>query len=105
MDEKTYRHLVEETFEQIERAFDEVDPDRVELIRVGDTLQFTFSGGQRAILSPQPPRRQLWLAARQEGLHFDYNERRKVWATEEDFELYPYLADLVVEESGVLVSF
>ena len=104
MDEQQYRQRLADTFKHIAHAFDEVDPDLVELTHTGDTLQLAFADGSKAILSPQPPKRQIWLAARSEGLHYDYHEGRRIWMTADGYELYPFLADLVLEEAGVLIS-
>ena len=64
MEEKRYRQLVADTYKTLEKAFDTVDPDVVELTRAGDVITLLFADGMRCILSPQPPLRQLWVAAR-----------------------------------------
>ena len=102
MDEKRYRQLVAETYKTIERAFDDVDPDTVELFRAGDVVTLQFPDGMRCILSPQPPLRQLWVAARTTAHHFNYDEAAGAWQDDQGrgIELKSYLKGLVKDEVG-----
>ena len=102
MEEKQYRQLVAETYKLIERAFDDVDPDTVELSRAGDVVTLLFPDGMRCILSPQPPLRQIWVAARANAYHFNYDEAAGAWVDEQGrgLELKSYLKGLVKDEVG-----
>lgn len=106
MEEKAYRQLVASTFKQIEDAFDAVDPDVVELTRSGDVITLTFPDGMRCVISPQPPVRQIWLAARANAFHFNYDAATGTWNDDHgrDLELMRYISDLVREEVGETVS-
>jgi CyaY protein len=102
MEEKRYRQLVAETYKKLEKAFDDVDPDVVEVSRAGDVVTLTFPDGMRCILSPQPPLRQLWVAARASAVHFNWNDDASAWHDDQGkgHELWAYLRDLVKAEVG-----
>ena len=100
MEEKRYRQLVAETYKKLEAAFDAVDPDVVELSRAGDVVTLLFPDGMRCILSPQPPLRQLWVAARTSAVHFNWSDEANAWQDDQGkgLELWSYLKDLVKRE-------
>ncbi|HEY2899572.1 MAG TPA: iron donor protein CyaY [Polyangia bacterium] len=79
LDEKTYRHILDETFARIDRAFESVDPDVAEVSISQGTLTITFAGNQRFMLTPQPSPRQLWVAFRDRAWHFDYDQPNHRW--------------------------
>ena len=79
MTDGEYHAIISKTFRAIEDGFADVDPDAVELTSTGDVLTLTFKGGLRAILNTQRPVHQLWLAARAEAWHFDWDAGGKRW--------------------------
>jgi CyaY protein len=90
MDEKRYRHLLDETYARVDRAFEDVDPDLAEVSISQGTLTITFFEKQRLMLTPQPSPRQLWVAFRDRAWHFDWDETRRSWLDDrgEGVELY-----------------
>ena len=79
LDEKRYRHLLDETFARIDRAYETVDPDLAEVSLSQGTLTITFLEKQRLMLTPQPSPRQLWAAFRDRAWHFDWHDERRAW--------------------------
>ncbi|HEY6475599.1 MAG TPA: iron donor protein CyaY [Polyangia bacterium] len=79
MDEKTYRHLLDETFARVDRAFETVDPDLAEVSISQGSLTIAFFEKQRLMLTPQPSPRQLWVAFRDRAWHFDWDAARAAW--------------------------
>jgi iron donor protein CyaY len=79
MDEKTYRHLLDETFARVDRAFEAVDPDLAEVSISQGSLTIAFFEKQRLMLTPQPSPRQLWVAFRDRAWHFDWDAARGDW--------------------------
>ena len=71
MDEREYRLLVDDTLARIDAAYADVDPDLVECTISQGALTLLFKDGTKAIVSPQPPVRQMWLAFRDRAWHFD----------------------------------
>ena len=79
MDEQSYRHLVDQTFNRIDAAFGEVDPDQAESSLSQGALTVTFPGGVKCILSPQPAVRQVWVAFRDRAWHLDWHMDKQRW--------------------------
>ncbi|HVZ86855.1 MAG TPA: iron donor protein CyaY [Polyangia bacterium] len=79
LDDKTYRHLLDDTFARVDRAFEDVDPDLAEVSLSQGTLTITFLEKQRLMLTPQPSPRQLWAAFRDRAWHFDWDDMRLAW--------------------------
>jgi iron donor protein CyaY len=79
MDEKRYRHLLDDTFARVDRAFETIDPDLAEVSLSQGTLTITYLEKQRLMLTPQPSPRQLWAAFRDRAWHFDWDETRQSW--------------------------
>jgi CyaY protein len=103
MDERTYRHLVDETLHHIDAAFEEVDPDLAESSVSQGALTILFPGGLRAIVSPQPPVRQMWLAFRDRGYHFDWDPEKKRWIDDRGsgLDLYGTIAGIMRDMTGL----
>ena len=71
-----------------------------------DKAAVKFDSGQQLIFSRQEPLRQLWLAARSGGFHFDYNEEDNNWQCDTSDELLSeMLARLVQEQAGAELDF
>ncbi|MGH8393952.1 MAG: iron donor protein CyaY, partial [Pseudomonas sp.] len=69
-------------------------------------LTVKFENGTQLIFSRQEPLRQLWLAARSGGFHFDYDEEEKRWTHDTTDELLSeMLARLTQEQAGVELDF
>ena len=104
MDEKTYRNLVDATLAHIDAAFADVDPDLAESNISQGALTIVFPGGARAIVSPQPPVRQMWLAFKDRGYHFNWDGA--AWRDDkgEGLELYALIAQITSATSGVAVA-
>ncbi len=104
MDEKSYRDLVDRTLRRIDAAFADVDPDLAECNIAQGALTIVFPGGLRAIVSPQPPVRQMWLAFKDRGYHFDWDGAR--WRDDkgEGLELGALVAQITRATAGVDVD-
>ena len=79
MDEKVYRDLLDETFERVDRAFADVDPDLAEVTISQGSLTVLFNEKLRLMLTPQPAVRQLWVAFEVRAWHFDWDAARGAW--------------------------
>ena len=103
MDEQRYLQLADQAFHAIERAFEDVDPDLAEATLAGDVLTVVYSDGSRCIVNTQRPTRQIWLAARSRGWHFDYDEKSGQWFDDRGagVELMRCIADVTRETVGL----
>lgn len=109
MEEKDYRKKVNEAFERIVAAFDEVDPDIVEAELSQGALTLTSRARTKTVLSAQPSVRQIWLAAAAQGIaaHFDWHEASGTWRDDKakGYELYSFLSEIIQRAADLRVSF
>ncbi|KAA0950481.1 MULTISPECIES: iron donor protein CyaY [unclassified Pseudomonas] len=103
--EARFHDLVDATQQALEDIFDESGLD-VDLENSAGVLTAKFENGSQLIFSRQEPLRQLWLAARSGGFHFDYDEEEKRWAHDTSDELLSeMLARITLEQAGVELDF
>lgn len=86
LNEARFHDLVDATQQQLEDVFDESGLD-VDLENSAGVLTVKFEGGAQLIFSRQEPLRQLWLAAKSGGFHFDYDEESSRWVCDTSEEL------------------
>lgn len=103
--EARFHSLVDALQLAVEDAFDASGLD-VDLENSGGVLTVRFDNGSQLIFSRQEPLRQLWLAARSGGFHFDYDEAAGVWVADGNGEtLAAMLTRLTREQGGGEVDF
>jgi CyaY protein len=105
IEEKVYRQLLDETFERIDAAFENIDPDLAESTSSQGTLTILFQGKLRFILSPQAPVRQIWVAFKDRAWHFDRDSDGR-WIDDRGrgIELYRLVEDVTRETVGQTVK-
>ncbi|MHA6578435.1 iron donor protein CyaY [Pseudomonas yamanorum] len=103
--EARFHDLVDSTQQALEDIFDDSGLD-VDLENSAGVLTVKFENGTQLIFSRQEPLRQLWLAARSGGFHFDYDEEESRWTHDTTDELLSeMLARLTQEQAGVELDF
>jgi CyaY protein len=101
MTESAFNDLIDQTFDRLELALDEVDGD-LDYEATGGVLTVEFENGTTMVFSRQPPTRQLWLAARSGGFHFAYDESAGDWCNTRDGQLFrPFVVAQMREQAGV----
>ncbi len=91
----------ERALDAIEAAVDVCAAD-IEATRAGNVLTLEMADGSRIIVNSQAPSRQIWVAARSGGFHYEW--RDGLWRdTREGTELFASLSRLVSAQSGVAV--
>ena len=95
MDEKEYEALAYSTLRKVVDLFDEVDIDDADVESSGDVVRIRFGDGSHCVINTQRPTRQIWLAGKGRGWHFDYSMARDCWLDEKgsDRELFDVLAE------------
>ena len=73
-----FHDLVAATQRNLEDIIDANDAD-IDLENSAGILTLTFENQHQLILSRQEPLKQLWLADRSGGFHFDYDSERSLW--------------------------
>ncbi len=106
MDERVYRHIVDDVFKKLDAAFEPVDPDLAESMYAQGTLTVVFGDGRKLIVSPQPPVRQIWVAFRDRAWHFDREEATGRWLDDrgQGVELYALVEQLTREATGQTIA-
>ena len=105
MNESEFQEVAEQTIEDIQDAIDNIETD-IDYDEVGGVLTLEFEDGSKIIFSKQGAMKQLWMAAKSGGFHFDYSEDKKQWlcdSTDKE-ELYKMLSRLASEQAGEEVS-
>ena len=100
MNENEFHAVADQTLEDIQDAIDQSDTD-IDYEQVGGVLTLEFDNGSKIIFSKQPPAKQLWMAARSGGFHFDYQSDTALWICDSgaNEELYAMLSRLCSEQS------
>ncbi|MGK9065962.1 iron donor protein CyaY [Stutzerimonas chloritidismutans] len=99
LSEARFHDLVDAVQEAVEDVFDDSGLD-VDLENSGGVLTVRFENGSQLIFSRQPALRQLWLAARSGGFHFDYDEENAAWICDANDERLGELLTRATQEQG-----
>ena len=105
MNEAEFIDRAEATIEAIQEAIDESGAD-IDYDEINGVLTLEFENGSKIIFSKQTPAKQLWMAAKSGGFHFDYDEAKQQWFCDsgEKEELYAMLSRLASEQAGELIE-
>ena len=101
MTEAEFSERVDAVYQALEDALDEVDSD-LDYETGGGVLTVKFENGSILVFSRQPPTRQLWLAARSGGFHYEFDEGENDWRNTRDGSLFrPFVKGVMAEQGGV----
>lgn len=105
LSEARFHDLVDAVQQVVEDVFDDSGLD-VDLENSAGVLTVVFENGSQLILSRQEPIRQLWLAARSGGFHFDYDADSDRWLCDSsDEQLGEMLQRITLEQGGEALDF
>ena len=99
MNESEFHTIADQAIADIQDAIDDSGAD-IDYEEVGGVLTLEFENGTKIIFSKQPPAKQLWMAARSGGFHFDYDADRLQWYCDsgDKEELFSMLSRLSTEQ-------
>jgi CyaY protein len=101
----TYKATLTAIEERVESAIVN-DDAAIDYESGNDMLTLTFKTGSVAIISRQSAIKQLWLAARSGGFHFDYDEGAGEWICTVNGQTLPdMLGEICLEQGGVQIDF
>ncbi len=83
MTETEFLQAAEETIFAIEDALDDCDVD-IDFDTMGEVLTLIFENKSQVIINKQTPLKQIWVAAKSGGFHFDYNDDKQDWVLNSD---------------------
>lgn len=102
--EHEFNRVANETIERIEQALDVSGVDEVDYETVADILTLEFPSGTKIIINKQGAAKQLWVAARAGGFHYDYDAEKKHWRNDQGGgELFAELSALITQQAGLPV--
>ena len=109
MTEAEFLDIYKQTLADIEATVEDAINDsnaELDYESGNDMLTLTFRSGSVAIISRQSAIRQLWLAARSGGFHFDYDEGEEQWICTVNGQSLPdLLSEVCLEQGGVRIRF
>jgi CyaY protein len=101
MSEPDFLAAAERTLDAIEAAVEACDAD-IDATRAGSVLTLELVNGTRIVVNSQTPMRQIWVAARSGGFHYEW--RDGAWRdTRDGSELFTALSRAISAQGGVAV--
>ena len=105
MNESEFNQLVDDTLTAIEEILDDAETD-LDFMNNGGVLTVICENRSQVIFTRQTPVKQLWLAARSGGFHFDFDADKKQWVRDSDgTALNDMLAAIFTEQAGETFDF
>ena len=95
MNESQFNDIVDDIFVEIEDAIEEVCDETgadIDYETTSGILTLSFTNGTQIIINRQTPLKQIWLATRQGGFHFDFDNTSEQWLCN-DKELFAALSE------------
>ena len=86
MSESQFNQMIDDFLVKLEEQIDEFDTEGdIDYETAGGVLTIIFEvNNSQVILNRQTPVRQLWMAARSGGFHFDLDEASGQWLRDSD---------------------
>ena len=102
MNESEFNDIVDNIFIEIEDAIEEVCDETgadIDYETTSGILTLSFTNGTQIIINRQAPLKQIWVAARQGGFHFDFNSETEQWLCNGK-ELFSALSEYCSTQAG-----
>ena len=97
MNESEFNERVEETLLKIEEDIDDSGAD-IDYENVAGILTLTFEDDSQIIINRQSAMKQLWVAAKSGGYHFDWDDEAGGWLRDSDgAPLFDVLTEVMLD--------
>jgi len=104
MEESEFNQRVDDILLQIEDAIDQSGAD-IDYETAGGILTLTFEDDSKIIINRQTPLRQIWIATRGGGFHFEFIGAEQCWREQHSSEeLFAALSQYSTAQAGESVS-
>ena len=106
MNESEFNDLVDDILVHIEDAVEDASDESgvdMDYETSGGILTISFPNGSQIIINRQAPLKQIWVAAKSGGFHFDYDETNDNWQCNDE-ELFAALSKYCTEQSGTSIT-
>lgn len=101
INESEFLAAAERALGAIEAAVEACGAD-IETTRAGNVLTLELADGSRIVVNSQTPMRQIWVAAKSGGFHYQWDDG--AWRdTRDGSELFAALSRVVSAQAGVAV--
>ncbi len=105
MTESEFNDKVDETLEAIEEVLDDAESD-LDYVTSGGVLTVICENRSQIIFTRQGPVKQLWVATKSGGYHFDFDAAQDTWVRDSDQSpISPFLQQAFQEQAGETFSF
>ena len=105
MTESEFNDQVDATLDRIEEILDDAETD-IDAQLGGGILTIICENGSQLIFTRQAPVKQLWLATKSGGFHFDYDAEQEQWVLDSNAEpLGPFFTKAYAEQAGENLEF
>ena len=102
MNESEFNDIVDDILVEIEDAVEDVCDEtnaEIDYETAAGILTLSFTNGTQIIINRQTPLKQIWVAAKQGGFHFDFNSETEEWLCNGK-ELFTALSEYCSEQAG-----
>lgn len=105
MTESEFNDQVDATLERIEEILDDAETD-IDVQLGGGILTVICENRSQLIFTRQTPVKQLWLATKSGGFHFDFDAEQGCWVLDSNGEtLDQFFANAYAEQAGESLEF
>ena len=105
LSDREFTQIADETLARIEQAIENAAADGIDYETVAEILTLEFDNGSKVIINKQGAAKQLWVAARSGGFHYNYDGGRKRWVNDQSGgELFEELSRIVSQQGGIAVT-
>ena len=104
MDESLFNVMAETELQRIENLLENCGVDIDIEPKPGGVLEIEFENGSRMIINRHTAAREIWVAAKSGGFHFQPTDDARWVSAREGMELYEMLTRLVSEQAGIEVQ-
>jgi CyaY protein len=103
MDEREFLAAADSTLARLEASLDNCDVDMDIEAKPGGIIELEFEDGSKIIINRHVVAREIWIAARSGGFHFQHQAGRWI-ASRDGTELHACLERCIGEQSGQPVA-
>lgn len=106
MNESEFNDLVDDVLVEIEDAVEDACDEsgaEIDYETAGGILTLSFENGSQIIINRQVPLKQIWVAAKQGGFHFDFDQENDNWICDGE-ELFAALSKYATEQAGTKIT-
>lgn len=103
MNEAEFHKLAAVALSRIEQAVETCGAD-IDFENAGEILELEFTNRSKIIINKQGAARQIWVAAKSGGFHYNYDAGTQQWRNDQNgAELLGELSRLVSEQTGASI--